>query len=330
VLYESDASSGSTSFTLETPVVANATTYNATALCPGGGGYGNGSSATLSMQLFGCTTADIYVAALDSSNELLATLFHPALAVTASEIVDLTTSDHDVAAVAATYSFTNLPSSGVQVDYDLVGSAGAINGFGQFIDVSAGSAGLSIAQPALPANEVAFVLTDFATTNNTHDVYAWSSTAPTSYALDASTATLPDITAAPVFDYSTDTLTWTAGSGVAPDAVLAELNFQNDLQVASWSIVAPYADGVLQFPPIAGLMPAMTDTMDIGELATAHVPGGYDAIRSFALAELDPAVLLQLGGSGQALLQSYVGETSDVRHTRVRPTTHALVKRHRD
>lgn len=330
VLYESNQSGSATDFTLETPAVANATTYNATALCLDGGGYGTGSSAVVAMQLFGCTTADIYVAAFDSSNRLLATLFHPALGVTAGETVDLSASDHYATAVAATYSFTNLPSSGVQVDYDLVGSAGAINGFAQFTDVSGGSAAIAIAQPALPANETAFVLTDFATTNNTHDVYAWSATAPTSYALDASTATLPDVTAVPVFDYSSDTLTWTAGSGVAPDAVLAELNFQNDPTIASWSIVAPYAAGTLQFPPIAGLMPAMTDTMEIGELVTAHVLGGYDAIRAFALAELDPAVLVHLGASGQALLQSYVGATSDVRHIRARPAAHALAKRYRD
>jgi hypothetical protein len=215
VLYESTEGATETDFTLVTPTVANATTYNATAVCVGGGGFGNGSSTTLAMQLFGCTTADIYVAAHDSSNALVATLFHPALTVTANQTVDLSTTDHFAAAVPATYSFTNLPSSGVQVDDDLVGSAGVINGFARFTDVSAGSASFSIAQPALPANDVAFVLTDFATTNNTHDVYAWSPTAPTSYTLDASTATLPDVTAVPVFDYATDTLTWTAGSGVA-------------------------------------------------------------------------------------------------------------------
>jgi hypothetical protein len=126
-----------------------------------------------------------------------------------------------------------------------------------------------------------------------------------------------------------DKLTWTAGSGAAPDTILAELNFQNDPAVASWSIVAPYVDGVLQFPPVAGVMPAMTDAMDIRELATAKVPGGYDAIRAFALAELDPAVLARLG-SGHALLQSYIGVTSDLRHVRGRSRAHVLAKRRRD
>ncbi|HEX4453869.1 MAG TPA: hypothetical protein VH143_23555 [Kofleriaceae bacterium] len=330
VLYESNESGSATNFTLDTAAVPTATTYNATAVCQGGGGYGNGSSALLPMQLFGCTTADIYVAAYDSSNALLATLFHPALAVTADQTVDLSASDHYVAGVAATYSFTNLPSSGVQIDYDMVGSAGVLNGFAQFTGVVTGSASLAITQSALPAAEVAFVITDFATPQNTHDVYAWSPAAATSYALDASTAMLPDVTAVPVFDYATDKLAWTAGSGVAPDAILAELNFQNDPAVASWSIVAPYTDGELQFPPIAGMMPAMTDAMEIGELATANVPGGYDAIRAFALAELDPAVLARLGGSGQVLLQSYIGATSDLRHVRSRSRAHVLAKRRRD
>jgi hypothetical protein len=197
VLYESNETSASTDFTLETAVVPNATTYTATALCQGGGGFGNGSSAVVPMQLFGCTTADIYVAAFDSSSALLATLCHPAVAVTAAEMVDLSTSDHYAASVAATYSFTNLPSSGMQVDDDLVGSAGVLDGFEQFTDVSSGSAAISIAQPALPPSEVAVVLTDFATLQSTHDVYAWSPTAPTSSALDASTAMLPDVTAVP-------------------------------------------------------------------------------------------------------------------------------------
>jgi hypothetical protein len=329
MLYQASETGAETDFTLVVPTVANATAYNATLLCPLGGGFGNGSGTTLAIESAGCTTADLYVSATDSSGALLATLFHPALAVMAAQTVDLSTSDHFTAAVPATYSYTNLPSTGVQVDYDMVGATGAINGLGKFIDVSAGSAALSIAQPALPANETAFVITDFATTNNTHDVYAWSPTAATSYTLDASTATLPDITALPVFDYSTDTLTWTAGSGVAPDTVLAELDFGNDPDIASWTIVAPYVAGTLQFPPITGMMPDPSDTLDISDLETAHVPGGYDAIRSFALAELDPAVLVELAGTGQALLQSYVGATSDIRHVRVRPGTRALAKRHR-
>jgi hypothetical protein len=337
-LYESTTSGTSTTFTLETAIVANATTYDVSGLCAAGdGGFGsltppNGSGAVVptgQVTFYGCTTADVYVAAYDSSNTLLATLWHPGLSVTANQTVDLSTSDHYATAIPATYTYTNVPSINVQVDYDMVGSNGSINALDQVGPVGSGSATVTVAQPVLPAGDVAFVDTTFTTPSNSHDVYAWSPAANTSYTLDASTAVLPDVTSAPAFDYATDQLSWTPGSGATPDAVLAEVDFEGDPAISSWSIVAPYADGVVQFPQLADLMPAMTDTMEIGQLSSAKVPGGYDAIRAFALAELDPTIVVGLGASGQALLQSYSSDQGDVARRRGKHRAHVLAKRHR-
>jgi hypothetical protein len=317
-LSETTTPGAQTDFTLVVPAVTGAASYSASTLCHGtsGGGSltGSGSTVTGSISMFGCTTADLFVAASDGTGQLLATLWHPALTVTASQTIDLSATDHYTAAVAETYSYANVPATSLQTAYFMITPNGGLVPDEHFTAVSSGSASFTLQQPMLGSAQ-AVVMTDFATPGNGHDVYDWS-TQTGDYTLDLAAGVLPDVTSTPVFDGSADTLAWTAGSGATPDLVRASIAFPSDANVATWSIVAPYTT-TLQFPPLAGYMPAATSAMQLDALQTGQFPGGYDAVRAFAFSSLDPSELVTLGSAARAQIQNYFGQQAAVARPRV-------------
>jgi hypothetical protein len=306
------------SFTLITPVVANATSYSVSLLCGNLGGYGSltppdGSDTLLPTGTViapGCTTADVIVGAY-ASGTLLATLYHPALAFAEDQTVDLSATDTYVAAVSATYTYANVPSTSVSAQFTLV-STNVLFEASANSAVDGGSATFAAPQPATGSLS-AFVDSGYTDGQNSHDVVDWG-VANGNYTLDFTSQSLPDV-GAPSFDYATDQLTWTAGSGAPPDLVLASLLFSGDPNAHQWTIAAPYAAGSLQLPLLAGYMPASTDTLQINELETAQLPGGYDAVRDYALAA-DDYFFVADGATGRALLESYNSEVSSVARRR--------------
>jgi hypothetical protein len=251
----------------------------------------------------GCTTGDLVVYAFDNSNTLLATLYHPALAVTQDESVDLG-ADSFTAAQSAAFTYSNAPGTTVTAQLARIGRAGVLATVEQTSDVGNGGATFTLAEPVI-ANTTAVVDTRFVTPNNTHDVWDWGGNGG-DYTLDLSGQALVDITDAPAFDAAAGRLTWTPGTtGVAPDFVSANLVTAGDPSVSSWSIVAPYAGGSLQLPQIPGYVLAATDTVQVQALQTAKVPGGYDAVRAYALAPPAAFFLIADGATGRALLDAY-------------------------
>jgi hypothetical protein len=152
---------------------------------------------------------------------------------------------------------------------------------------------------------------------STHNVIEWG--APTTaYVLPMSTATLtPDFTVGPDFDIATHSFTWTTGGTNTrqPDVAIARGEFIREGAAAAlfwnWEIVAAHgtATGIAlpllpvpedRFNAVAG------DLINVSQLTTAQVPGGYDAIRANALS-VDSAAELVTGASGLIVVQESLG-----------------------
>jgi len=299
-------------FTLATPVVAGATQYTAATWCNGVGNGGelappDGSAVlvptgTVAMPP-ACSTADLVVSASDNAGNLLATLYHPALTVTQAETVDLG-NDTFVPAASATFTYTDVPGTSITAQVTRVAPAGPLAQAQQTSDVGNTSATFTLDEPVI-ASATALVTTSFATLNNNHAVWDWGGSGG-DYTLDVGAQALVEFAGAPAFDVAQETLTWAPGpSGVAPDLVSASIAPQNDAVIAGWSIVAPYAGGQLQLPPIPGYTLGASDTVQIAQLQTASVPGGYDAVRAYALAPTTGYFFIADGASGRALTDSY-------------------------
>jgi hypothetical protein len=318
--FDPKASAGPT-FTLTTAAVAGATGYLVDTVCHGAENESvlappDGSTALLPTGTVamppGCSTADVVVLATNPST--VATLYHPALTVTQGQTVDLT-NEPFVAVATATYAYTNVPSATIVTSFSRFAPAGRLATNQTSGAVANGSASVALAEPVLAGAE-AVVTSELPTPNNDHIVVDWGGSGG-DYSLDAAAQLLVELTAAPSFDLATETLSWTpAATGVAPDLVSATLAFSGDAIVGVWRVVAPYAGGTLQLPPIAGYLPAATDGVQIDQLETAKVPGGYDAARASALAGVDAFVAD--GATGRALVDDYLATPPAVVRKRTR------------
>lgn len=140
-------------------------------------------------------------------------------------------------------------------------------------------------------------------------VYDWGA-ASTTYALDVDGALLPPYDSSPSFDVATRTISWTerAGAGT-PNAVRARMHIHRDDiptgRAWGWRIAAPRGDTTIVLPQLPvvdfDFNPKDGDSVGIGELTTVQLPGGYDAWRPGAFADLSGAVA---GTSGRMVVQT--------------------------
>jgi hypothetical protein len=163
----------------------------------------------------------------------------------------------------------------------------------------------------------------FGSANGIHNVLEWGAST-TNYQLAMGNILTPTIllqeyTALPTYDIAQKAITWTVDSvGRAPDLIIGSMQFQRETPAFLswfWDVAAQAGSPAVsvRYPvlpaPDDRFNPTVADSLvDVEEVLTARIPGGYDAVRENVFAQDDPNGSLTLGGlvvgaSGQVVFQ---------------------------
>jgi hypothetical protein len=245
---------------------------------------GSGATPTASMYLYGecATTTDFLVYSLDGNDNVLHYFFVKDQAVTAT--IDFTAKTW-AAPTTKTYEITN---TGVFSDeYGVAQKLASARGeVGSLTPTSTGTGTFTLDVPAFNQALSIIETTGYMSGIAEHRILEWGPVNGAQYTLDAGSKVLVDMTAAPTFDPTTHTLSWTEGaSGLAPDFSLASVsNFREPSTYTEWWIAGPHTSASLVFPTLPAdvfdFNIATGDSTNISFMILAKIPGGYDAVRS--------------------------------------------------
>ena len=213
-----------------------------------------------------------------------------------------------------TMMFANVPAAytGITFRNVLVSPRGPVLDGLFSTDVTAGAASLTFSRP--PVTSAVSVTAIHPTPSNTigsHSVVQWG--APSVLAVDLAGALLPLYDTVPSFTSATHAVSWTAGTGAAPDFVIGDVRAYrfSAPPYASWRwrIVAPYATTVALpvLPAAVGEYNIVDDDFPtVDQLTTAKVPGGYDAVRARLHSLSNPGQLegLVTGATGRIVYET--------------------------
>jgi hypothetical protein len=162
--------------------------------------------------------------------------------------------------------------------------------------ISGGAASVPLSGvPQNGSGEVTVVTTDLQPGGGAvgEQVIATWGSAATSYTVDVGSNVLAEYTAAPTLAGSA--VSWSETGGAKPDLVRVAMTLSRPSVLGhtwSWHLVGPRAATpslalpTLPFDGQFDYNPAATDAAAFVELTSAHVPGGYDAIRATAFGSL--------------------------------------------
>lgn len=308
---------------LTVPFDSLANTYDVYTSCSGKhtlvGSGGSGTIPTGDIFLSGCNGfADVLVQTTDFNGQPLGWFYHPDLAVSDQQAITLTDT-YQTTSADVTMMFTSVPAgyTGLAFRNVLASPRGPVLDGIFATDVTAGAGALTFSRPPV-TNAISVTAIHPTPTNSigSHTIVEWGPR--TVLAFDLASSLLPLYTAAPAFSVPTHALSWTAGAGVAPDFVIAEVYAfrKGSPPDASWRwrIAAPYATTVtLPVLPaaVAQYNFVADDNPTVEELTSAKVPGGYDAVRGRLHSLRDPGELATLmgGATGRILYETLESQT---------------------
>jgi len=271
-----------------------------------GAGSGSGSGAVGGLvTLQHCTaTTDLTIVVFDGTNTPVRSIHKANVAVAA--IIDLTDQVYaDVEQV--TWAYTSLPAT--IGSFDVTDVVASVRG-PQFMSSNSAlvdtGAGITPATPR-PVIAGALQITSgrfFGGANGVHNVLEWGP-ATTAYSRSLAATLLADYTGPATYDITAKQIEWTIDAGgVSPDFVVGSAFFSHDTPAVlawGWQIAAPIGTPAtsLRYPvlpaPDEVFNPIATDTVNIDELISIKIPGGYDAIRETVLSLDDDPTGLPLG-----------------------------------
>lgn len=277
---------------LTLPIDSAASQYDVYTSCSGkhtlfgSGGSGTVPSGTIYMQ--GCNGfADVLVQTFDFNAQPLGWFYHPDLAVTDQQAITLTDS-YATTQTDVTLGFANVPApySALTFRNVLVSPRGPVLDTLLTADVTNGVASQSFSRrPLTNAVSVTSIHPGPSNGLGSHVVVQWGP--PSTVAFDLAGTLLPLYATFPTFAPATHAVSWTAGAGVTPDFVIAEVRAARFTAAPNaawrWRIVAPYSITVALpvLPAAVGEYNIVDgDNPSVEQLTTAKVPGGYDAVRA--------------------------------------------------
>lgn len=255
----------------------------------------SGTSApvgTTTVQMTGCSgaTHDLLLTGFDDLGAVVGTIFLENQTLVEGGAVTFT-APYDLPATT-TATLMHLPTDGDASVAKSLGTAhGPLFSSGGTGTITGGS--LTATFPTIVNDGIAAytesVQTDFPQgALDTGRIFQWGPASDT-YVLDAAPLLLADFATAPLLDVPTQRVLWTEASGpgtATPDGILMELFINRDSAAGSsgwrWFVVGPGSeDGHVQLPTLPTDMfsfnPVDSDLVDVGELETATVTGGYRA-----------------------------------------------------
>lgn len=299
------AQSVATNFTLDLPTDAFASSYQVSTNCGDlyfstGGGSGSGSGVQAAVggtsTLYGCgAMIDILVQTFDGGGLPLGAIYKSGVALAEGGTVDLTAEPFVTPVPTQTITWSNIPAA--YTELYARGGLASPKGYLTDVDVNpapvaAGATTATITRPTVTGG-IAITRSEPGPSNSIgrQTLMDWAPQTAAPVAVDLANALLGTYTTMPSVSAATRTVTWTASAGATPDFAWATLS-ANRLVGASntswdWSIVVPYATTTFTLPvlptEIAELNFVATDDVNIDDLVTAKVPGGYDAVRATIL-----------------------------------------------
>jgi hypothetical protein len=311
---------------LQAPTSTDANSYDVFTTCgngsisPGGGSGGSGSSDPGGLlTLTGCNgTADLVVVARDVGEGTITrgVLYKANVALTET----VTLIDPYVAPTDRSFTYVNPPSRTTSLRRYLVTGRGKLRMFDGPVADS-----VTVAEPTI-AGASSIVDSVFIAPGSEHHVVDWGPVAA-AYTLDPTGLLLPSFGDAPSWDQATNQVTWTeAASAAAPVMTTTVIAIFRGREERSWRwlISAPYSPGKLALPKlptdVADWNPTDGDGIGIEGVTSAKVPGGYDAVRAFALnfELIDDASALVAGATGRAVVVTTLSQIARDRRARLR------------
>jgi hypothetical protein len=269
---------------------------------------------------------DLLIASLDANDEIVKYTYSSNLA-TASGSTNLSTATL-TAPVAKTYTFTNIPASGMGVGiFTMLSSQkGRVleretMGEGTSVTATIKQAAFANAQEAIGAMTGA--------PYGMHGMFDFGMFSATPFTTDVGARLLKEATSSVTFDAATQTASWTeAATGVTPDFAAAEADRYTDTNGIYWNLVGPYTGGSVEFPklPVDGTDYNFKagDEVDV-EINIGKVPGGWDAVRPKFFTLEGPEDLASGGAPGQVTFQFI--STSDPGLRRLATSTTAVKRK---
>jgi hypothetical protein len=291
--------------TTGTPFVSTTSTARDISLPPAGSGSDSmtavsecGSQSSLSNgigSIFmqdGCTTANFYVTARDIIGTGIGSFYKKDVTIPATGTITIAGETYKPDKTLK-IALNNVPSDVVSVSSSLLLGDGKID-FYPFnflayapLPVVANNSGTAqvpdIAAPVLQASTQVRKDTVSSFTQQIEE-----NAAVADYTVDVTAALLPWISALPVLDTSTASVTWTETSGEAPEAIVLQSNYfrVNPKPDPSLSfariVIAPYRTGTIKIPRLSGAAAqydfVSSDTPSI-RISLVKVGVGYDIVR---------------------------------------------------
>lgn len=340
----SDTSAGSVRMNLTLPVqsdpaivkysVGNTCSRNPTTFFSTGSGFQPTGLVTFDAS---CTTADILAVSLDDNNDAVGFIYVPDVTVTANGTLAYANMSY-ATPTDRTYIYNTASGlSPVEISQYIASEKGVVV---RMLHSTTGTPNMATVPLPTFTNAVGLTQSTFVSiAQSGHVLLDWGALATTAFTTDIAARKLVDVSN-PTFDTATHTLSWTEGTGVAPDAehvgifVNRTLASNNNFGV-DWQMVAAHTGASSHFPtlPVGSVdyNPDPDDVVDPTYLTLAKVPpAGYDGIRAngFMLAGMvdneDFSDFANTASSGSAALVTWLEQLA-VARTRDRPT----VLRHR-
>jgi len=268
---------------------------------PCGGGQ-LGASGTGQLLLTCGSTADFLVVELDVDGNPAGSLFATAVPLAVPVVIAGTYTPFDM----TSFVYSDVPPAitFVRTYRAIATPRGRVFDSTTSVTVN-GEASSTLAMPQAPG-AIAITVSDGQPSSGMLDeqfVYDWGAPDP-SYALDFGAAMLPDLDTAPVYTPGTRAVTWTERGGAsASDLVRVRIDVARNSNAWAWSLVAPRVGTAATYPQLLDYNPTEADGLTVEELATARVPGGYDAFRANGFASFVDAIS---GTSGRIVVAQYV------------------------
>jgi len=264
-----------------------------------GSGSGSGSIGGPT-SWYGCgATVDVLLQTFDFNGNAVGAIYKAGVALTEGGTLDLTSSAYTTPLPNSTINWSNIPAAytGLQARVVLASSKGVLSTISLNPGpITAGAASLAFPRPTV-TNGIEITQTQPSqTTFAAQGLVDWAPQASTPVAVDVGAGLLATYAAAPSVSGATRTVTWSAGAGASPDFVWATLRASRPAGKSStfwdWDIVVPYGSTTFTLPllptEVAQYNFAATDSVEVSELITAKVPGGYDAVRGDILTSEGP------------------------------------------
>ena len=306
-------------------MIDTASSYSVYASCMSGApnpstvGVVTGSGAPTDVTFFdlafdGCATTDLLIVANDAAGEPVSYFYLPAQAV-ANVTLDLTLAAQTYVATAAhSYHITGAGQTALQIIDQQASTHGLI--YAHYANQSpADPIDATVNLPAVTGGQ-RFIELDDATNLTRRQYIEWGGTLDP-YMTDYSTHLLPAFTGTPTIDPATHIVSWTqSGGAVQPDFSTAYFNVNGSASSWQWNVVGPGPSATIQLPTVptdlADFNVSATDAVNIYDLVTAKVPGGYDAGRQVFFATTGPHDLVT-GTSGSVVVNSLSQVTFNAR-----------------